>query len=413
MNTTNPNYQSVLQYKVADSLISHVFQQTYIGQFTSLFCASVIMIALYNTHTGNSLLLGWYMFFIGVVLFRIVLAKLYSLRLHYSPELKWWKYLLIFSAMLGGLSWGLTGSLLFAHANSQQQTLIILILAGITAGASPILAAEIVSAIVFLSTALLPLLFQLAYYGDNTVYSLFFITAIAYYIYLIVVSVKLHHTFKDSITLKFENDILLQSLSHAKHQLEISNKNLVRVATHDPLTQIANRSLFETSLTDAIKQAEEKNTILALFYIDLDNFKDVNDAYGHHVGDLLLQRLVERLRKNIRSTDLISRLGGDELTVLLENINDADIIFSIANVLCNEVSKPFVIQDITLNITASIGVSIYPLDGKDSESLLRSADTSMYYVKEHGRNNCHFSDQVTQKREMLDKIIKSRSNIIY
>jgi diguanylate cyclase (GGDEF)-like protein len=411
MDSSKKSYSSVsdlVKRKIEASLISHVYHQAYLGQFTSLFCATVIMISL--NHTTNPIITAWYTIFVAIIFLRMGFAKFYLVQKNPEQNLRLWRNLLILGALLGGLAWGATGSLIFSYANSNQQTLIILIVAGITAGASPLLSAELTSSLVFLSMALLPLIFRLGYFGDNTTYSLFSITVVAYFIYLIVISFKLHKTMREAIALKFENDILLDNLSHAKDQLEISNQKLVEVATHDPLTNAANRSLFETTFLEAIARAKVTGRVMALLYIDLDNFKEVNDAYGHAVGDGLLLSVVQRLRKNVRESDTIARLGGDELIIILENILDPEIIFSIAKLLCSELSKSYTIQEHTIAITASIGVSIYPLDGVDAVSLLKIADSAMYYVKENGRNNYRFSVEAMTKREILNEVIKARIN---
>ncbi len=371
------------------ALISHVYQLLKLGQISSLFCATIILVGLFNPDGNNIVLIGWYLLYIGVFGLRLLFLKIYSLQK--NPNILLWKNLFFLGALLGGICWGLAGSVLFVAADNTQQTLIILVLAGVTAGALPLLSANTPSAFVFISTALIPLIVLLCFSDLHDTYPLFGIGGMGYYFYLLVLCLRLHDIIKNSIGLKFENDILLTNISQTKNELEIINKKLAHAATHDPLTNLANRSLFEFSLMKAIERGRRNNSIFALFYIDIDNFKEINDAYGHHVGDQLLLQLIERICKNTRKSDIVARLGGDELTIILENINSNEIIPITANRLCNILAEPVLLQNHTIIATVSIGISIYPTDGEDVETLLQNADKAMYYVKEHGRNNFRLS----------------------
>lgn len=394
-----------IKNRVTQSLITHVFQQTVLGQLTSVFCATLIFIALYTAHDQSYDLKIWYITFLTVSIARVVTAGIYLSKNYHVTHFNFWKHLSILGALLGGLCWGFAGSYLFNQATILQQTLIILVLSGITAGAAPLLAAELFTSITFISAVLFPLIYELYYHADATTHQLFAITAVAYFIFLVILSVKLHNVIKSSITLKYENDALLENLSLAKKQLEIINTKLTEAATHDPLTHAANRDLFQTKLQEAIDRSIDGKKLMTLFYIDLDNFKTINDQYGHQVGDQLLLKLVERLRKSVREYDVISRLGGDELTIIFENITEIDSIYALAVQLSNTLAKPVDIQNKNISVTASIGISICPLDGQDSEMLLHAADSAMYTAKNMGRNNFRFySDKMNQ--QYLSNLIK-------
>ncbi len=380
----------LFKHKVENALIMHIYQQSVLSQLTSLVCATIVFIGLYTTNINTNTLFLWYGFFLFVVASRLILYRGYIVKKDTFSNLRTWKNFLLFSVILGGAAWGLAAIMLFPAATLAQQALIILVIAGVTAGAAPLLAANLVAVFIFLSLALLPLIYQLIIIGTTSTYSLFCVTVMTYYTYLIFLSLKINKLIKDTISLRFRNDSLLDNISLANHQLEISNRNLVEVATHDALTQAANRTLFNSRLKDVIARAERSKKSFALFYLDIDNFKKINDQFGHHIGDVLLAKYVERLQKNVRAVDLVSRLGGDEITIILEDIADVGSIYHLAKLLCLELSMPFVVYGHHLLVTSSIGVSIYPTDGKDTETLLKSADLAMYHVKEHGRNNFHF-----------------------
>jgi diguanylate cyclase (GGDEF)-like protein len=244
------------------------------------------------------------------------------------------------------------------------------------------------AALAFIIPALLPLVLNLFYHQWNM---LFDASVAVYMMYLVVLAKKMHDTIKSAVSLQFENNILLNNLSEAKNQLEIINKKLEQVATHDPLTNVANRNLFSTYFDESIERAKKNRRILALLYMDLDGFKSINDTHGHHIGDQLLLVLVDRLEEFFDTMDVVARLGGDEFSVILENVVDPSEVAKIARRICHALAEPVTINKIDLHVTASIGIAVYPIDGDSAETLLTIADKAMYYVKEHGGNNFRFN----------------------
>jgi len=160
------------------------------------------------------------------------------------------------------------------------------------------------------------------------------------------------------------------------------------LAQHDPLTDLPNRNMLTQHLTQAIGLAGRHHRQLAVLFLDLDNFKDVNDTLGHSTGDKLLQSVAERLGRSVRKSDIVSRQGGDEFVVLLSEIGAKEDAVRAAEKLITAVTATYPIALHDLAITASIGISVYPDDGEDAESLLKAADTAMYHAKDHGRNRC-------------------------
>src|ERR1700723_1314377 len=174
------------------------------------------------------------------------------------------------------------------------------------------------------------------------------------------------------------------SLARAR-SLEMS-----RLAQHDSLTDLPNRMLFNDRLTQAISLAVREGKQLAVMFVDLDHFKKINDSLGHAVGDKLLQSVAARLVTCVRRTDTISRLGGDEFVVLLSQVErEEDAAFSARKIL-RSLAQPHLIDSKSVDISVSIGVSTYPNDGRDAESLMNKADTAMYEAKQTGRNNFQF-----------------------
>jgi diguanylate cyclase (GGDEF)-like protein len=171
------------------------------------------------------------------------------------------------------------------------------------------------------------------------------------------------------------------------------------MAQHDPLTDLPNRNLLTQQLTQAIGLAGRHHRQLAVLFLDLDNFKDINDTLGHSTGDKLLQSVAERLSSCVRATDTVSRQGGDEFVVLLSEIGEKSDAVVAAEKLITAVTATYPIALHDLAITASIGISVYPDDGEDAESLLKAADTAMYYAKDEGRNRCQLFNRDMKARE--------------
>ena len=175
-------------------------------------------------------------------------------------------------------------------------------------------------------------------------------------------------------------------------------KNILRhQAHHDALTGLPNRVLFSDRLEQGIKKAKRHHSGLALFFIDLDKFKNINDSLGHSVGDTVLKAVAKRIENIIRKEDTLARLSGDEFTVIVEDLVHPEDASVLANKILKVLSEPMYIEDHMLYVAGSIGISLYPKDARDAQSLLKYADTAMYKAKEEGRNNFQFySSDMTQ-----------------
>lgn len=167
-------------------------------------------------------------------------------------------------------------------------------------------------------------------------------------------------------------------------------RELDELAHHDALTQMPNRMMFQKGLDAAISRAARLNSKLAVFFLDLDDFKVINDTLGHDVGDKLLVEVSKRLFTVMRNNDLLARIGGDEFNILVEDLESEIVAEEIAQKIINEMKMFFEVDGEKMYITCSIGISIYPNDGKESVSLLKDADLAMYHAKESGRNRYHF-----------------------
>ena len=189
--------------------------------------------------------------------------------------------------------------------------------------------------------------------------------------------------------------LLRQRLRASNEELRSALGNVRQMATHDHLTGLPNRLLFNEELQRALARAERHARPVALFFMDLDRFKNINDTLGHQFGDRVLQEAAKRLAGCVREGDIIARLGGDEFVLLVEELGDPAVLTEIARKLLAALSELGKIDGQELSLTLSIGICVYPVDGRDSKTLLAGADIAMYRAKDRGRNGfCFYSAEL-------------------
>ena len=190
--------------------------------------------------------------------------------------------------------------------------------------------------------------------------------------------------------LREANENLVVATVHAQTMTEAAEKATAQMsymAQHDLLTGLPNRALLTDRLAQSMALAQRHGQKVVLLYLDLDNFKRINDSLGHAVGDELLQAVAKRLNASVRHSDSVCRQGGDEFVLLLAEVDTVKDAARTAAMLVEATSLPYLVGGHRLHVSASIGLSIFPDDGTDVETLLRNADTAMYYAKKNGRNN--------------------------
>lgn len=214
------------------------------------------------------------------------------------------------------------------------------------------------------------------------VLAILLLTSSFYYLY-----VKRYKLFVDTLNTKLEHEVAAKTL-----ELEEKNKHLIHIAHHDSLTGLPNRLLFLDRLDNAIKYAKRHNNNVAVLFLDLDRFKEVNDTYGHEVGDKLLKNITQRLKACVRDYDTIARLGGDEFTIIIQGAENEQLISIVEKIFKNMKASHF-INGNTIHSSFSIGISSFPEDGDNTDILLRNADTAMYKAKDKGRNTYKFYNE--------------------
>jgi diguanylate cyclase (GGDEF)-like protein len=201
-------------------------------------------------------------------------------------------------------------------------------------------------------------------------------------------------------------DLLERSIRYAIERKRTED-DIYRMAYYDSLTGLPNRLLFQDRLKQVIQQAGREKNIVAVLFLDVDNFKRINDTFGHTVGDNLLKEISTRLGHIVRKSDsvarrhldnMFARLGGDEFTVLLSDIHEVEDSLKVAERINNAISKPFSLENQEVFVSVSTGIAIYPNDGNDCDTLLKNADSAMYFAKEQGKNNYQFYMQSMNAR---------------
>lgn len=226
-------------------------------------------------------------------------------------------------------------------------------------------------------------------YSDftNTILSTIFL----YIIFLIIIYrlIQEMRAKEQQYTQQLEIDIRMKT-----YEIEKQKEALHYQAHHDALTNLPNRVLFHDRLEHGIELAKRRETIVALFFIDLDYFKQINDSLGHQIGDRVLVVIAERLKANIRKEDTLARLGGDEFTIIIEGLKEIQDVSLLAQKTCELLTQPIHIEGHILYVSCSIGISLYPQDDTDANNLIKYADIAMYKAKEEGRNNFQFYSQL-------------------
>jgi diguanylate cyclase (GGDEF)-like protein len=182
-----------------------------------------------------------------------------------------------------------------------------------------------------------------------------------------------------------DTNLLVRSIRYAIERKR-AEETIRRLAYYDSLTGLPNRVLFNDRLTLALAHARRNQQKLAVMLLDLDRFKNINDTLGHNMGDRLLRVVGDQLKNHLRKNDTVARMSGDEFMVLLPEIIKDDDAINVADKTLEVFRKTFTVNGLSLHVTASIGISIYPADGEDADTLVKNADIAMYRVKERGRD---------------------------
>lgn len=183
------------------------------------------------------------------------------------------------------------------------------------------------------------------------------------------------------------------NLTYEISERKIAEGKLHQIATYDQLTNLPNRYLLHSEFNQKLEEVHRYENMLAVLFFDLDHFKTINDIYGHETGDILLQEVSKRISGLVRSYDLLARFGGDEFVMIMPHLKDAAAVYPVVEKIIESFEQGYDLGEVTVQVTTSIGISIFPQDGNNPSTLLKNADMAMYRAKSEGRNGYHFFTQ--------------------
>lgn len=371
------------------------------GVWVTVFAATLLSYLQWGA-ISHPIILAWLMYMLVTSSMRFALARGYWRATKTDANSRGWAHSFTLGTGLSAMGWGAAGVLLYPEAQLGNQVILAFVLGGMMLGAGAVLAARPGAFLTFMIPAGLPLSVRFLVQRDDTHLAMGLLATI-FTVATLITTWRIYLTVRLSLNLQFENEDLVADLQNAKHHTEILNQELeIRVqvrtaelrdalaknehlATHDALTGMPNRRLLEDRLEQALARADRQHRKVAVLALDLDNFKEVNDTFGHRVGDLVLKSVVKRVKARLRTSDTLARTGGDEFTVVAD-VADALGAQVLASALELAFALPFEVEGELVTMGASIGVALYPDGGVGADDLRAAADKGMYVAKRSKKN---------------------------
>lgn len=389
--------------------------------------AALLFALLFYARIEPGQLLIWWVSILSTAAARLVLWKLHREHASRLPASRW-ASLYVGTTLLTGIAWGGVALFIFFHDDIIVLSMGLMIIFGLAAAAVPVLSALLPAFFAYILPPAIAVIIVLLTKGEF----LSIMLALGVSIYTLLISATGRNTNRHllhTLELQDQNRVLISTLNdeidqrkaaqnmlekHGEELEELVKKrtkqllminrnleneiierkraegNLKHQAHHDSLTSLPNRLLLDARLRHTIERAHRTGSQVAVLFLDLDHFKHINDSLGHATGDRLLAMVGERLLNCVRENDTVARLGGDEFVVVIEQISSSEEVTHLAQKLMEALGTRYEVQGQALFVSTSIGVSLFPHDGRDSETLLKNADAAMYRAKEKGRSNCVF-----------------------
>lgn len=388
-----------------------------VGIWVTVFVAALLAYLQWKV-ISRQVVLTWLIYMLAISFLRFMLAHKYWRAANADLDAHEWAFAFALGTGMSAMGWGVAGVALYPAAPLANQVILAFVLGGMVLGAGSILAARPEAFFAFILLAGLPISVRFLMQRD-ALHSAMGLLAVTFTVATLITTWRIHLTVRSSLNLGFENEDLVLNLRNANNRAETLNQELeIRVqertselnrtneqlrteieqrrqaeeylkaalaeneylAFHDALTGIPNRRLLADRFAQALTRADRRHQMVAVLVIDLDNFKEVNDTFGHWFGDLLLQGVVERLKARLRASDTIARTGGDEFTILAD-IADALGSRILVSALEGSFPWPFEAEGRSVMTDISLGVALYPDDGRTADELRTAADNAMYVAK--------------------------------
>jgi diguanylate cyclase (GGDEF)-like protein len=338
-----------------------------LSQLVALVNATILAYVLWPEADPRNVT-AWLACMVAVSVLRLGEASAFARAAPSGSSMRSWRNWFLVGAFASGVMWGASAVVLFPAGSLPHQVFVSFVIAGMVAGAVATLSPVMTAFALFAIPALTPMILQFLLRDGPLHFPMSFMSVL---FGLAMLTVARH-----------VNTTLRESLRMSRHNEQLAH--------FDALTGLPNRVMFAQSLEQALRRAERNSTQLALLFIDVDRFKNVNDALGHDAGDQLLREVAQRLRHGLRASDMVARFGGDEFIVVLEDLPESAYAGTVAAKLLEGLAAPMHIEGQEFHVTASIGIATCPQDARDARTLQKKADTAMFRAKAQGRNTYRF-----------------------
>ncbi len=418
--------------------VEPLFKATISGGLGNIFSACLIFVLHYDTNQeSNAIILSAFIVVLSIL--RIFISEHYLN--HADEKLRRHLYAHVILTGLIGIAWGGYAYLQLHVVNDSLRSLVFLINFGLIAASVATLSTLLIAYLVYMIPQSIAIFY--VFMNLDTEYNLYMGAAFAVYASMMTAtSIRFNRRFIRELELKFKNKTLILDLNEEvlhreqaqialeegkrelERKVEARTKDLIEINTnlekviekkeqaenslqhlayHDELTGLPNRNLLVDRITQSIKISSRDNQQMAILFLDLDRFKNINDSLGHTIGDKLIQEVASRLHTTLRSHDTVSRNGGDEFVIVLERLKNSNEAIYVAQKIIACLTDTFEIHSHKIHIGASIGISLYPSDGDTPLILLRNADTAMYRAKQSGGNQLQFYDK-SMSNQLRDRL---------
>jgi len=418
--------------------VSPLFNATLPGGLANIFSACLIFVFLQNTAQES------YAIILSTIIIVLSFIRIFVSRLYLKANgnrLRPYIYSHVFLTFLIGVTWGACAYIQLDVVDDSLRSLVFLINFGLIASSIATLSTYILAYLVYMIPQSLAILYVFLNLDND--YHLYSSAAFAILAALMIsTSVSFNRRYTRELELKYKNKALIVDLNDEVHhrkqaqielekskrdlemKVEARTKDLVEINTslekviekkeeaesslqylayHDELTGLPNRNLLIDRIAQSIKTSSRDNQQMAILFLDLDRFKNINDSLGHAIGDKLIKEVASRLYATLRSRDTVSRNGGDEFVIVLERLKNSNEAINVAKKIISCLTSTFEIFSHKIHIGASIGISIFPSDGETPLVLIRNADTAMYRAKKNGGNQLQFYDK-SMSNQLRDRL---------
>lgn len=374
---------------VQAELTNLLYQNTRGMHLAGLAVSLLLVIVFRETALSRYALGAWFACMAMIELGRSLLGRRFRHRSIPLNDVRLWRRRFLIGSCISALGWGTAGVLLFPAGDVAHQLFLSMVVLGACAVTLPALTADILCYLAFLIFTGMPLAVRLIVEGREIPLTAGIMACVGIAL-LARMAFGMYKRLVEQLNIRFAIADIAEELRTEMTVRRRAEEQLTQLANYDPLTGLANRTLCEHRLGRAIARVRTGQAQLAVLFVDLDQFKTINDSLGHTIGDEVLKRVAQRLQRSVTERDTVARLSGDEFIMLVEDAEDREELNALAERILRVIAKPMLLDETELRVTASIGITLLAEDSPDVKSLLANADTALYRAKKRGRNRALF-----------------------